>query len=312
MIYKSKLCFLQEKNHNINSKRKEMIPMPGWVEIIVRSLVLLVALFLITKWLGKKQLSQFNIFEFTSGIVLGGIVAFHSSTLDSPIMYAFLAMAVWYIIPAIVEYISLKSKTFRQFTQGKSTVLIKDGKIMEDNMKKEGYTADDLLENLRDKSVFRVADVEFAVLEPSGKLNVLPKKENQPLTAKTLGIQVAPEKEPQTVIMDGKMLLEPLATLSLNPNWLETELDKMNIAIENVFLGQVDGHGQLTVDLYDDKINVPSPTEMPLLLATLKKCQADLELFALETENEQSKSMYQANSKKLQNAIEQLTPYLNS
>lgn len=286
--------------------------MPDWVEIILRSFGLLIALFFITKWLGKKQLSAFNIFEFISGIVLGGIVAIHASTLDSPIIYALLAMAVWFIVPVIVEFLSLKSKAFRQFSQGKSTVLIKDGKVMEDNMKKEGYSTDDLLENLRDRSVFKVADVEFAVLEPSGKLNVLPKKENQPITAKTLGLKVAPEKEPQTVIMDGKMLLEPLATLSLNPNWLETELDKMNIAIENVYLGQVDSHGQLTVDLYDDKIKVPSPTEKPLLLATLKKCQADLELFALETENEQSKLMYQKNGEKLQHAIDRLTPYLNN
>lgn len=284
--------------------------MPGWVEIILRSLALLLALFFITKWLGKKQISQFNIFEFMSGIVLGGIVAFHASSLDDPIIYAFIAMAIWFIVPTIVEYLSLKSKTFRQFTQGKSTVIIKDGKIMEDNLKKEGYSTDDLLENLRDKDIFNVADVEFAVLEPSGKLNVLPKSENKPLTPKMLGIKVAPEKETQTVIMDGKMMLESLATLSLNPNWLETELDKMNIAIENVFLGQVDGDGQLTVDLYDDQITVPSPTEKPLLLTTLKKCQADLELFTLETENEQSKQMYQKNSEKLQQTIDQLERYL--
>lgn len=284
--------------------------MPDWVEIIVRSLILLIGLFFVTKWLGKKQISQFNIFEFISGIVLGGIVAFHTTSLEDPIMYPLIAMAIWYIIPSLAEYLSLKSKAFRQFTQGKSTVIIKDGKIMEDNLKKEGYTTDDLLENLREKSIFRVADVEFAVLEPSGKLNVLPKAENRPLTPKMLGIQVAPEKETQTVIMDGKMLLEPLATLSLNPKWLEAELDKMNIAIENVFLGQVDGNGQLTVDLYDDQIKVPPPTEKPLLLATLKKCQADLELFALETENQESKQMYQKNSQKLQQVITLLEPYL--
>lgn len=286
--------------------------MPGWVEIILRSFVLLVVLFFITKWLGKKQLSQVNIFEFTSGIVLAGIVAHHTSLLDSPIIYALLAMAVWFLVTALVEFIALKNKTFRQFFQGTSTVMIKDGKIMEDNLKKEGFSTDDLLENLREKNIFKVADVEFAVLEPTGKLNILPKKENQPLTAKTLGIKVAPEKEPQTVIMDGKMLLGPLATMSLNPHWLETELDKMNIAIENVYLGQVDSYGQLTVDLYDDKMKVPSPTEKPLLLATLKKCQADLELFALETQNEQSKLMYQTNSKKLQHAIDRLTPYLTN
>src|SRR5699024_2771973 len=85
--------------------------------------------------------------------------------------------------------------------------LIKDGKIMEDNLKKEKFTTDDLLESLRNKDIFKAADVEFAILEPSGTVNVLPKKENKTLTLKDIGIEPASEKEPQTVIMDGKMLL---------------------------------------------------------------------------------------------------------
>lgn len=284
--------------------------MPDWLTIVVRSISLLIVLFFFTKWLGKKQISQLNIFEYITGIVLGGIVALHSIDLEANFFYGLLAMFVWFIIPFLVDIVSLKSKTFREFTQGKSAVFIQNGKVMEDNLKKEGFTSEDLLEQLRSKNIFQVTDVEFALMEPSGTLSVLPKKENQPLTAKDLGIKVAPIKEPETVIMDGKMLLEPLANASLNPNWLETELDKINVSIENVFLGQVDSDGQLTVDLYDDKISVPNPSEKPLLLATMKKCQADLELFALETENKQSKQTYQVNSQKLQKAIDKIAPYL--
>src|SRR5690625_211446 len=284
--------------------------MPEWLMIVLRSISLLIVLFFFTKWLGKKQISQLNIFEYITGIVLGGIVALHSIDLKSNFIYGLIAMLIWFLIPLFVDYISLKSKTFREFTQGKSAVFIQNGKVMEDNLKKEGFTSEDLLEQLRSKDIFQLADVEFALMEPSGTLSVLPKKENQPLTAKDLGIKVAPVKETQTIIMDGKVLLEPLANASLNPGWLETELEKINVAIENVFLGQVDSDGQLTVDLYDDKIAVPSPAEKPLLLATMKKCQADLELFALATENEQSKQMYQKNSEKLQQAIDMITPYL--
>ena len=284
--------------------------MPECLVIVLRSISLLIVLFFFTKWLGKKQISQLNIFEYITGIVLGGIVALHSIDLKSNIFYGLIAMLVWFLIPLLVDYISLKSKTFREFTQGKSAVFIQNGKIMEDNLKKEGFTSEDLLEQLRSKDIFQVADVEFALMEPSGTLSVLPKKENQPLTPKDLGIKVAPMKETQTVIMDGKMLLEPLANASLNPGWLETELEKINVTIENVFLGQVDSDGQLTVDLYDDKIAVPSPAEKPLLLATMKKSQADLELFALATENKHSKQMYQKNSEKLQQAIDMVTPYL--
>jgi uncharacterized membrane protein YcaP (DUF421 family) len=284
--------------------------MPDWIQIVIRSVSLLIILFLLTKWLGTKQLSQLNIFEYISGVVLGGIVAIHVSTLDSPFYYALLSMFIWFIFPYIVELLSLKSKAFRNFAQGKSRVLIQNGKIMEDNLKKEHFSTDDLLESLREKNVFKVADVEFAVLEPTGKLSVLPKKEYRPLTAKDIGLDIAPDREPQTVIMDGRPLLEPLANLSLNPTWLETELEKMNVSIENVFLGQVDSDGQLTVDLYDDKLAVPSPTQKPQLLATMKKCQADLELFALATDNELTKQMYQRNSEKLQKAIDHIAPFL--
>lgn len=286
--------------------------MPEWVTIIIRSFILLVVLFLMTKILGKKQLAQLSIFEYTSGIVLGGIVAVHSMDPNANFVYGLLAMFVWFLIPLAIKFTSLKSKSFRNFTEGHSTVFIQDGKIMEDNLKKEGYSTDDLLQKLRDNNVFLANDVEFAVLEPSGSLSVLQKKESQAVTAKDLGLKLAPEKEPQTVIMDGKVLLEPLVNLSLNKNWLETELDKLNVSIENVFLGQADTDGQLTVDLFDDKIAVPEPTEKPLLLATMKKCHADLELFVLATENPEAKQMYQKNSEKVQKAINLITPYLDS
>lgn len=93
------------------------------------------------------------------------------------------------------------------------------------------------------------------------------------------------EKEPQVVIMDGEILDEPLSIAGLNRRWPHEELDKLGVAKENVFLGQVDSDGQLTVNLYDDKIKVPAPQEKPLLLAKIKKCQADLELFALATDS---------------------------
>jgi len=284
--------------------------MPNWGIVILKTFTLITLLFLMTKLLGKRQLAQFTIFEYISGIVLGGIVAIHTSTMKYTFTYGIISMFIWFIITFAVEQFSLKNKSFRDLFQGKSAVLIQNGKIMEDNLKKEGFSSDDLLEHLRYKDIFNVADVEFAVLEPSGMVNVLPKKESLPPTAKDLELKLAPAKEPQTVVMDGEVMLEGLANLSLNPTWLETELEKMNVSIENVFLGQVDHHGQLTVDLYDDNIAVPSPTQKPLLKAQMKKCQADLELFALATENDQSKKMYDKNSEKLQQAIDLVRPYL--
>ncbi|MEH7382976.1 DUF421 domain-containing protein [Bacillus sp. JJ1533] len=286
--------------------------MPDWVSIAVRSLVLLIALFFFTKWLGKKQISQLSYFEYINGITIGSIAAEVSTGLDRHVSHGLIGMGVWFAVPFIMGFISLNSKIVRDFAEGKGTVFIQDGKVMEDNLKKEKYTIDELLAKLRNKNVFQVADVEFAVLETDGSLNVLLKKENQPVTAKVLNLAVAPIKEPQTVIMDGEIMHEPLSSSGYSQNWLDTELDKIGVSIENVFLGQVDSYGQLTVDLFDDKIKVPSPQEKPLLLATIKKCQADLELFALQTNNQSAKEMYQKNSEKLQDALNKVTPFLSN
>src|SRR5690625_3064902 len=157
---------------------------PDWVNILLRSITLVISMFLLTKWLGKKHLSQLSIFDYINGIVLGGIVAIITLNVNTNFAHGIIALLVWFIIPYIIDYISMKNKLFRNFVQGTSTVLIQDGKIMEDNMKKESFSTDDLLQHLRQKDIFQVADVEFALLEPTGRMSVLPKTENKMVTIK--------------------------------------------------------------------------------------------------------------------------------
>ncbi|MFD1708059.1 DUF421 domain-containing protein [Siminovitchia sediminis] len=286
--------------------------MPEWLDIALRSAFFVVVLFFITKWLGKKQISELSFFEYVTGMSIGSIGAEVAMGLERNIFHGVIGIVIFAAIPFFAGLISLKSKGFRNFIEGKATVFIKDGKIMEDNLKKERYTIDELLALLRKKDVYQVADVEFAVLEATGDLSVMLKKENQPLTAKALNLSVPSVKEPQTVIMDGVIMDEPLATIGRSRAWLHTELDKLGVTVENVFLGQINSFGELTVDLFDDKLQVASPQERPLILSTLKKCQADLELFALGTESKEAKQMYKLNSQKLQEAIDKVTPILKA
>lgn len=286
--------------------------MPDWLNVMLRSLFFLVVLFFITKLLGKKQISQLSFFEYITGITIGNIGAELATKVEHSLFNGVVSIATFSLAPFIAGFISMKSRPFRNFVEGKGTVFIQDGKVLEDNLKKEKYTIDELLELLRKKDVFNVSDVEYAVLEATGDLNVLLKKENQPLTAKDLNLKLAPIKGSETVIMDGEILDEPLSTVGRNRLWLKTELVKQGITVENVFLGQINTYGELTVDLYDDKLKVSSPQERPLLWATLKKCQADLELFALSTDSIEAKEMYQENSLKIQQAIDKIEPILKS
>lgn len=287
--------------------------MPDWIEVVWRTVISFVILFALARiFIGKRQIRQLSFFEYVTGITIGSLAAYISLDLDSHWILGVVSIVVWSIILLLVELITLKSKRLRNLLEGKGTVLIEDGKIMVDNLKKERYSTDELLEVLRQKDVFKIADVEFAVMETSGEVSVLLKKENQPLTSKQLGVQQVNEPQPSTVVMDGEILLEELAKRGLSQDWLLTEIEKTGVSVENVFLGQVDAYGELYVSLYDDKLNVPEPSNRQLLSATLKKCAADLELFCLATQNPTAKEMYANQAELLNSMIKQLDPLLNN
>lgn len=284
--------------------------MQEWLIVSLRTILTIVVLFFMTKLLGKRQVSQLSLFEYITGITIGSLAATIPIEMDGGWHLGLISLVVWVLISLGIEFLTIKSKKARNLLDGKSTVLIKDGKILEENLKKERLTTEELMEQLRSKDVFRVADVEFALIESSGEVNVLLTKENQPLTASHLGIKVAPDQEPQAVIMDGNIMDEPLSTIGLNRRWLDTELEKVGVTVENVFLGQVDSYGQLYVDLYDDQIIVPKSQNKATLFATLKKCQADLEMFSLSTDDLLGKQMYEQCSNSLEQVINDVRPTL--
>nr|WP_251035751.1 DUF421 domain-containing protein [Paenibacillus sp. ISL-20] len=265
-----------------------------------------------TKVLGKRQVSQLSFFEYLTGITIGSLAAYISLDLEANWYLGLVGLGVWVGCSLLIEFLQIKSKKARDFIDFKATVLIKDGKILEGNLKKERLSTDELMEQLRKKDVFQVADVEFAIMESSGEINILQTRENLPLTPKDLGIQVAPEKVAQVVVMDGKVMDEPLRVAGFNQGWLVEELDKQGAKIKDVFLAQVDAYGQLTIDLYDDQIQVPQNEERKLLYANLKKCQADLELFSLSTKSKKAKKMYEECSKQIEKIIAEVKPILNT
>lgn len=279
-------------------------------DVAIRAFFALIVLFIITRLSGKKQLAQLTFFQYIVGITIGDITAVIATDIESNLVHGYTSLLIFALIPFFIDFLSLKSKTIRDLFEGKSTVLIHKGKVLEKNMRKEHITADELLEQLRLKDAFRVADVEFAVLEGNGELSVMKKKESQPPTAQDLGLTIKPEHDPQTIIMDGNILIQEIEQGNFTMRWLREQLDKAGVALDNVFLGQVDSSGQLYLDLYDDKLELPASTEPKLALATLKKCQADLELFALATSNQQAKKSYSKCAQQIAKSIKQLSPYL--
>lgn len=284
--------------------------MPEWLNILIRSLGLFALTLLLVRLMGKRQTSQLTLFDLITAIVIGVVAAALSLNLIENLGNGLVALAVWTLLPIGIYLLALKYKTVRNIIQGKEAVLINHGKVLEDKLLEARFTPEDLLSQLRRKNAFKVADVEFAMLEPNGEVSVLLKKQNQPFTPSSLGLQVNHESVPQTVMLDGVMLDEPLTAMGLNRNWLHTELEKVGVTPENVFIAQVDSVGQLYLDLFDDAVLVPQPKTKELAYATLKKCQADCEMYALSTRQPKAKKMYSECAEELDAVSAELKPLL--
>lgn len=191
----------------------------SFVEIIFRSLILFTLLFIYTKLLKKKHLAEFKILDYMTSIVLGGIAAIHTSTVDLSLGNGILAMTMWFIFTYVFQLLSFHSKWFHKL-QGKQTIIIKDGKLLPEQMKKERYSANDLFEDLRTKNIFDRSQVEFAILEPSGRLNVLVKKDHQPLTRHLLNVDSTSRESSQDFLSNQAPHHEPFDHPYLNMHFL--------------------------------------------------------------------------------------------
>ncbi|MFD2215438.1 DUF421 domain-containing protein [Metabacillus endolithicus] len=226
--------------------------MPSWTEVIIRSVLIILGLFFITKLLGKKQLSALSFFEYIAGITVGDIAGTITMDVELNIVNGLISILIWSLFPIVISILSLKSKKFRDIVEGKATTFIQDGKILEKNMKREKYSTDDLLEQLRKKDIFQVSDVEFAVLETCGQLSVLLKKEKQPTKWEDFFGKGPEVKKPLTVIMDGKILKETIYSAGYSIDWLKSKVESKNRQVDEIFLGQIDSDGRLYADYYDD------------------------------------------------------------
>ncbi|PLR97587.1 DUF421 domain-containing protein [Bacillus sp. T33-2] len=225
--------------------------MPGIISTIVRSILLIIGLFFITKLLGKKQLSSLSFFEYIVGITVGDIAGTLSMDPDLSLADGLASIVVWSFVPLAISMASLKSKRFRDIVEGKAAIFIKDGRILEKNLRKEKYSIDELLEQLRKKSVFRVSDVQVAYLDSNGELSVLLKRASQPLTVGDVAMDTGEIEEPQSVIMDGKIFEDGLKKAGLNKQWLLDKLSRKGRLPEDVFFAEIDQDGNLFVDLYE-------------------------------------------------------------
>lgn len=217
------------------------------VKIILTSAFSALTLFIIAKFSGHKQMSQLDFFDYISGITIGSIAAELATELENP-MQPFVAMLVYGAIAVILSLLMNKFPKTRKFINGTPTIIMNNGKIYRENMKKAKLDLSEFMVMCRQAGFFNLADIQTAVFEYNGTLTILPLSTKRPVNPLDMNIIPEPETISCEVITDGKVLYENLKRMGLDENWLKNELKLQGIKSEKkVFLALCDGNRQLSV-----------------------------------------------------------------
>lgn len=228
--------------------------MSEFVLIIIRSIVAFLLLLFLTRIMGKKQLSQLTFFDYVVGITIGSIAATMSVDQNVQISNGLVSLAIWGVFPIFLGFLGMKSRKFLRLTDGRPSILIKNGEVLEESMKKNQIAIDELMMLLREKGVFKVDDIEMAILETNGELSIMKKTDLEPITPRLLGMKVTLEQAPSLLIVDGHILFDNLSKTGYSKKWLMKEIEKQGAqSLKDVFIAQVDAKGNLFVDLYKDQ-----------------------------------------------------------
>ncbi|MGE5704515.1 MAG: DUF421 domain-containing protein [Clostridia bacterium] len=224
------------------------------LEMITRATVTFLVLMVLTRLLGKKQISQLTFFNYVAGITMGSIAGEISGQSQTPFFNGLISLIWWFLLTILVGFISLKSRKGRVLIDGEPSIVIKKGKILEQVLADARLNMDDLSMLLREKDIFAVNEVEYAILEPNGQLSVLKKPEYESVAKQDLHIAVSPILYlPAEVIVDGKIVYKNLRELNLTQAWLGNELQKAGITSpDEVFYAEIQTDGTLHIDKRND------------------------------------------------------------
>ncbi|MHB1314252.1 MAG: DUF421 domain-containing protein [Christensenellales bacterium] len=216
------------------------------VQTALKSVVSVVVLFVLTRIMGKQQIAQLTFFDYVVGISIGSLAG--AFAVDNVVTYpiGLTGMVIFALFSILLSYLSLKSYRARKLLEGQPTILIANGRILEQNLKKTRMNINDLLEECRLKDVFDISEVEFAILETSG-FSVQLKAEHQPVTRRDMKLQAADKGLCLNVVIDGLILYDHLLMADKDKKWLLGEIEKQNVSVESVLLAYIDSGGGLIV-----------------------------------------------------------------
>ena len=216
---------------------------------VLKALLAFVVVLVLARWLNKEQLSQLTFYDWIVGITIGSMAANLTNEPEGRILEHVVILVVFSAAAYLTGMMTVKSRPLRKLIEGEPTVVIHNGRILEHNMAKLHYNVDNLLNQLREKNVFNIEDVEFALLEGNGGLSVLLKSQKRPLTPSDLGIPTSYEGLSSEIIVDGQVIYQNLKQNNLDEQWLIAELRKRGYnSPRDIVLATLSSDGELYID----------------------------------------------------------------
>ncbi|MGQ7277975.1 DUF421 domain-containing protein [Brevibacillus thermoruber] len=230
---------------------------------LMRTLFSYFFLLVLLRLMGKRELGKLSVFDVVISIMLAEMAVLAIEEIDKRAFLFYIPMLLIGLLEVGMAYLSLKNKKFRDVVDGSADLIIENGQIREDAMRRNRLTFDDLMVHLRQKNIKNLADVEFAVLEPTGQMSVFPKQSKHPLTREDLKL---PDPKPQggvtftglpiPLILDGQVREEALRKIGQNKLWLKREIRKYGIKdIRDVSFCSIDERGIIYLDTKDKPLH---------------------------------------------------------
>lgn len=209
------------------------------IKVLLTSVLSVAALFVLTKIMGNRQMSQLSMFDYINGITIGSIAAELATSLENDFYLPLIAMVVYAAATVFITFIASKSMKARRFFNGKTVILFDCGKFHREDMKKAQVDVSEFMTQLRINGCFDLSQLETAVLEPNGKISFLMKSDSRPVQPSDLGFSPLKEKIFPTVILDGLILEGNLKASGYDRIWLDNQLEKLNLKTDKVVLAEI-------------------------------------------------------------------------
>ena len=202
----------------------------------LRTVVLYIILIAVVRFMGKRQIGQMEPSEFVVAMLIADLIAIPMQNSGIALYYGIIPVLTVLGLELLLSGLSMKSLRFRRLLCGKPVILIENGKILRQALKKTRVTLDELMGHLREKDVLDPRAVQYAILETNGSLSVFPFPKERPATAREAGIRARKQSLPITLVSDGRLMKENLALLEKDEGWVRQLLKEKDARVEDTWL----------------------------------------------------------------------------